>query len=304
VVVWRHPNHRPLASLPMELRRTSVPDHVRDWVKDMTGSTVVRTRRLPGASSAALHRLDLADGSRLVLRRYAWRAYVAAEPDAPRRETDALCFARGHGLAVPELVAADVTGDHVGDGVPVVLVTFLSGRPEAVPDVERLAEVAGSIHEIRADDLGHEYFPWYEEEMTAPPPLTERRGLWELAIELWRSALPEYRPRFIHRDFHPGNLLWARTRLTGIVDWSAACRGPIGCDIAHCRANLRDLADAETGDRFVAAYTAATGEALDPFWVMAGHLEHDHDHWTHGRLNVDEPDLERAVRAITDQQIE
>jgi aminoglycoside phosphotransferase (APT) family kinase protein len=254
----------------MELRRTSVPDHVRDWVKDMTGSTVVRTRRLQGASSAALHRLDLADGSRLVLRRYAWRAYVAAEPDAPRRETDALCFARGHGLAVPELVAADVTGDHVGDGVPVVLVTFLSGRPEAVPDVERLAEVAGSIHEIRADDLGHEYFPWYEEEMTAPPPLTERRGLWELAIELWRSALPEYRPRFIHRDFHPGNLLWARTRLTGIVDWSAACRGPIGCDIAHCRANLRDLADAETGDRFVAAYTAATGEALDPFWVMAG----------------------------------
>ncbi len=93
-------------------------------------------------------------------------------------------------------------------------------------------------------------------------------------------------------------------RLTGIVDWSAACRGPIGCDIAHCRANLRDLADAETGDRFVAAYTAATGEALDPFWVMAGHLEHDHDHWTPGRLDVDEPDLERAVRAITDQPIE
>ena len=170
----------------MELRRTSVPDHVRDWVKDMTGSTVVRTRRLPGATSAALHRLDLADGSRLVLRRYAWRAYREAEPEAPRRETDALCFARSHGLAVPEVVAADVTGDHVGDGVPVVLVAFLPGRPEAVPDMERLAEVAASIHEISADDLGHEYFPWYEEEMTTPPPLTERRGLWELAIELWR----------------------------------------------------------------------------------------------------------------------
>ena len=55
---------------------------------------------------------------------------------------------------------------------------------------------------------------------------------------------------------------------------------------------------------FVAAYAAATGEALDPFWVMAGHLEHDHDHWTHGRFDVDEPDLERAVRAITDQQID
>ena len=66
-----------------------------------------------------------------------------------------------------EVVAADVTGDHVGDGVPAVLVTLLP--PEAVPDLERLAEVAGSIHEICADDLGHEYFPWYEEEMTTPP---------------------------------------------------------------------------------------------------------------------------------------
>jgi hypothetical protein len=37
---------------------------------------------------------------------------------------------------------------------------------------------------------------------------------------------------------------------------------------------------------------------------MAGQLEHDHHHWTLERLDVDEPDLERAVRAITDQQIE
>jgi hypothetical protein len=175
----------------------------------MTGSTVVRTRRLPGASSAALHRLDLADGSRLVLRRYAWRAYREAEPEAPQRETDALCFARSHGLAVPEVVAADVTGDHVGDGVRVVLVAFLPGRPEAVPDLGRLAEVAASIHEISADDLGHEYFPWYEEEMTTPPPVTERRGLWELAIELWRRALTMDTDS-VHQD--------QRTRSAGVAD--------------------------------------------------------------------------------------
>lgn len=301
--VWRHPNHRQPASLPEELRRTSVPGHVRDWVTDAAGSGVVRARRLPGASSAALHRLDLADGTRLVLRRYAWRAYREAEPDAPRREVDALGFAHRHGLAVPEVVAADLTGDEIGDGIPVVLVTFLPGRPEAVPDLGRLAEVAASIHDIGADGFGHEYSPWYEAEMTTPPPATERPALWEQAIELWRSARPEYRPRFVHRDFHPGNLLWSRGRSTGVVDWSNACRGPIGCDIAHCRANLRDLADAETADRFVAAYTAATGEALDPFWVMAAHLEHDHDHWTQRRLVVDEPDLERAVRAITDQPV-
>ena len=37
---------------------------------------------------------------------------------------------------------------------------------------------------------------------------------------------------------------------------------------------------------------------------MARHLEHDHDHWAYGRLEADESDRERAVRAITDQQIE
>jgi aminoglycoside/choline kinase family phosphotransferase len=96
--------------------------------------------------------------------------------------------------------------------------TYLSGRPAAVPELLRLAETAASIHAVNADDLGHDYFPWYEDEMTTPPPLTRRRALWELAIDLWRSALPEYQPTFIHRDFHPGNLLWSRTRLTGMVD--------------------------------------------------------------------------------------
>jgi len=257
-----------------------------------------------GASSVALHRLDLADGSRLVLRRYVWRALLEAEPDAPGREADALRVARRHGLPVPELVACDTAGDIVGDGLPVLLTTLLDGQPLAVPSLPRLAEAAACIHSIDADDLGHEYFPWYEEEMTTPPPLTGRPGLWGLAIELWRNALPEYRPTFIHRDFHPGNLLWKRTRLTGIVDWPAACRGPIGCDIAHCRANLRDLAGPEVADQFVAAYTSTTGEEVDPFWVMAGHLEHSHDHWTRERLDLDEPDLEHALRAITEKHID
>jgi hypothetical protein len=61
----------------------------------------------------------------------------------------------------------------------------------------------------------------------------------------------------------PGNLLWESGELSGIVDWSAACRGP-------------------------------TGDELDPFSTLAGHLEHDYAHWTSERLAKDELDLERA----------
>src|SRR4051812_17962388 len=105
----RYPNHRPVSSLPLELRRTSVPVHVREWVENATGASVVRVARMDGASSVALHRLYLSDGTRLALRRYVLGAYLKSEPEAPRREVDAIGFARQHGLPVPELVACDVT---------------------------------------------------------------------------------------------------------------------------------------------------------------------------------------------------
>jgi Ser/Thr protein kinase RdoA (MazF antagonist) len=136
--------------------------------------------------------------------------------------------------------------------------------------------------------------------MTTPPPSSRQPALWEKAIELWRNDVPDYRPTFIHRDFHPGNVLWSRGWVTGVVDWAGSCRGPIGCDLAHCRANLRELSGPDAGDDFIAAYESATGETLHPFWVMASHLEHSHDHWTPERLAASEPDLEIAVRSISD----
>ena len=295
----RHPNHRPVSSLPPELREATVPEHVLAWVSETTGAATVSVVRLDGASSVALHRLDLTDGRRLALRRYVWTAYVEAEPEAPSREVAAICFAQRNGLPVADLLAYDLSGHATGDNVPVVLTSLLPGQPVAVPNLERLAEAAAAVHDVDAHALGHEYSPWYEDEMTTSPPSATRPAVWEKAIDLWRNAMPTYRPTFIHRDFHPGNLLWSPHRLTGIVDWAAACRGPIGCDIAHCRANLRHLATPKVADGFVDTYRSLTGYELDPFWVMAGHLEHSHRHWTPERIAADEPDLERAVRALT-----
>lgn len=262
------------------------------------GAAVRRVTRLPGASSAAVHRLTLADGTSLVLRRYVWHGFLEAEPEAPAREVDALRFAHRHGLSVPEVLAADLTGADGGDGVPAILMTYRPGQPIAAPDLNRLAESAASIHAVNADSFGHEHFRWCEREMTSPPVLTTQPDLWERAIELWHGAVSTYRPTFIHRDFHPGNLLWSRGRLTSIVDWANACRGPVGCDVAHCRANLRDLAGPDAADAFVAAYESLTGTELHPYWVLAGHLEHSPSHWTTARLAADEPDLAAAVRSL------
>lgn len=292
----RHPNRRSRDSLPVELRRVTVSPASRAWVAAETGATVLRARRLPGASSSAVHRLDLSDGRTVVLRRYVWRYFLDLEPVAPQREVDALGFARGHGLPVPEVLAADLAGDATGDGVPSIVMTFLPGRAVGVPDLDALAGVAAAVHDVDPAGFGHEYFPWYREATTGPPPSATRPDLWDAAIAVWRDRMPAYRPRFIHRDFHPGNILWSRGRCAGVVDWVEACRGPWGCDVAHCRSQLMLLAGPEAADRFLAAYQALTGRTLDPYWELASVLEHCPSDYDPETITRSEHRLERALR--------
>jgi len=298
VTVTAHPNQRLASELPPELRRTTVPPPVRAWIGRETGSPVASVRRLAGASSTAVHRVGLVDGRRLVLRRYAWPGYLAVDPEASRREVDALRFAGQQGLPVPEVVAADVTGGDVGDGVPAVLMSMLSGRAVAVPDGRRLAEMLAQVHAVDAAPFAHAYYCWCVGDMDGPPRHARRPCLWERAVEVWHTAMPEYRPVFIHRDFHPGNVLWARGRCTGIVDWPEACRGPAGCDVAHCRSELSRLADIEVADSFRAAYEAITGEPHHPYWEIASVMEHDPSHWDGGNVPQAERRLGLGLAAI------
>ena len=278
----RHPNHRSRDALPTELRRVTVSPAARAWVASATGLTVVRLQRLPGASTSAVHRLTLSNGTSVVLRRYLW--------------PDALGLATRHRLAVPTVLASDVTGAGVGDGVPTLLTTFLPGRAVAVPDAHRLAEVAATIHDVDPAGFGHHYFPWCRETTTGPPPGATRPRLWAAAIDRWLHDMPAYHPTFVHRDFHPGNVLWSRGRATGIVDWAEACRGPWGCDVAHCRADLIRLAGPDAADRFLAAYCALTGRTFDPYWEVASVLEHGPSYWNAASVTRAEARLALAMR--------
>jgi aminoglycoside phosphotransferase (APT) family kinase protein len=293
----RHPNQRELSSLPPELRRTTVPESVRAWVSSVTGARVERVRRLTGASSSALHGLWLDDGNRVVLRRYSWPGFLEDEPVAPRREVDSLGFAAANGLAVPEVIGADVDGSAVGDGVPVVLMSFLPGRPLREPNLDRLAEVAAGIHAIDGGPEGHDWFRWYDPPSMRPPPAATRPELWEAAIERWTGEPPTFRRSLLHRDFHPGNVLWARGRATGVVDWANGCGGPAGCDVAHCRWNLIELSGFEAADEFLAAYERVTGTTFDPFWELGSVLEHDLPSLTPQEVSRSERRLAAALAA-------
>ena len=89
-----------------------------------------------------------------------------------------------------------------------------------------------------------------------------------------RSQAAGARAVFIHRDYHPTNVLWRGTAVSGVVDWINACRGPAGVDVAHCRTNLEAMYGLETADQFLARYRdVADGFAYDPYWDIDSLLD-------------------------------
>ena len=89
---------------------------------------------------------------------------------------------------------------------------------------------------------------------------------WAAAIDVIRRSTPPYEGRFLHRDFHPGNVLFdvpparpAGARITGVVDWAATSWGPADLDVAHCATNLALLHGPAWGLRFAEAYEEAGG---------------------------------------------
>ena len=103
----------------------------------------------------------------------------------------------------------------------------------------------------------------------------------------------------LHRDFHPGNVLWRRGAVCGLVNWVGACTGPAVADVAHCRVNLL-IVGADAAGRFTAMRQSAAGTAYHP-WAdvvtIIGLLDSLRDDWGSERWLVEDM-LARAVAEL------
>ena len=242
----------------------------RSWVTAAVGegSVVVRSRRLPGATSSVVRALDVigrrGTRHRLVLRSYEDREPQTVEPRAVEREVAALAVAARTGLSVPEVVASDVEAGRV-------LMTRLPGRPtmSGGPDwLPRLAQTLLAADSVAAPSGMDSYEHWYAID-EGVPSWSRRDASWRRALEhLAAARLPQAPSRFIHRDFHPANVLWSRGRITGVVDWVNGCRGPIEADIAITRVNLALVAGAAAADAFLTACGYEIAAGYDPVWDL------------------------------------
>jgi Ser/Thr protein kinase RdoA (MazF antagonist) len=144
--------------------------------------------------------------------------------------------------------------------------------PADVEDwLQRLAAAVVSVHAVRPDSSLSEWFPYQPTEDLVPPPWTAHPGAWERALDLYANRPPqEARRVFLHRDFHPGNVLWSRHRVSGVVDWVSSCVGPPEVDLAHCRYNLAvNAGSMAAADRFLAIWQSMTGSGdYHPYWDL------------------------------------
>ena len=155
-------------------------------------------------------------------------------------------------------------------GFPAHLMTLLPGRvdPDRIDEVSlaRLAELLATIHDVSPTIEVRGYQSWaWEAKYTVPRWATDPH-LWQDAFALLRTEVPDFEPRFIHRDFQLRNVLWSDDRVSGVVDWVETSIGPAWLDVAHCCTNIAIGHGTEVADRFAAAYVARTGREPQPYF--------------------------------------
>ncbi|WP_244409179.1 phosphotransferase family protein [Stackebrandtia nassauensis] len=106
-------------------------------------------------------------------------------------------------------------------------------------------------------------FEAYEPERYEPPPWLRRPKLWERALELFQRPVGEPSV-LIHRDYHPGNVLWRGGKVSGVVDWQSACAGPPSIDVGWCRLELLQECGFEPAMQFTALWEDLAGATYHP----------------------------------------
>lgn len=258
----------------------TLSDTARAWLSRATSfaPAQLRLQTLAGATSSSVSMVTAAGGSeRFVLRVLDNADWLAEEPDVAEHEAAALAQAQRAGLPAPRPVA--IAGSEAGFGAPVVLMSFLAGSVQLRPaDFDRwlaaLAAQLARIHAHPAQALRWSFGSWVDVEALAPPAWSTMPAVWQTAIDRWRSGPPAEPAVFVHRDYHPVNVLWQGDAVSGVVDWVSACRGPAGVDVAHCRTDLTLMYGPALAEGFLAAYRAAVpGYRHDPYWDIDSILD-------------------------------
>jgi aminoglycoside phosphotransferase (APT) family kinase protein len=243
------------------------------WAERVWGRPVTAATPLRGGWTSTMLRLTAADGEQAVLRlltREPWRRHG---PALLRREAEVHTLLARTSVPSPRSLGVDPTGELAGD--PAHLMTHLPGALELRASTDDLlASLARTLRDIHAVDPGpdrpREYESWALPDQRVVPAWATRPGRWREAFARLDAEPPTYEGRFLHRDFHLGNVLWRDGRVSGVVDWVETSWGPAALDVAHAATYLALLHGSDAGERFAQAYGRHSHDHHDgdAYWAL------------------------------------
>jgi aminoglycoside phosphotransferase (APT) family kinase protein len=208
-------------------------------------------------------------------------------PDWPDHQSDRIASAftnlrvvRAAGIPAPEPLLLDLEGAYFG--VPAFVQTFLPGSSiwplvNVVGWVAELARGLVGVHEVRPGRYDLSPLPVMAPGAFRLSYLSARQGrsgdgllaptVEDLLERHFRRVawLPQ---TLAHMDYHAGNVVFFRGRLTGILDWGEAMVADRRIDVSQCRADLAISHGQEAADAFLHAYERLAGGALPMLWYF------------------------------------
>jgi N-acetylmuramate 1-kinase len=283
---------------------------IRDFL-DRAGWGAASVTPLPGdASTRRYARLALADRKAMLMDQPQDAEGAVAPPGASEKVRSALgynavarlagadcarfaaaaAWLRGHGLAAPDIYAADhgqgfIILEDLGDAL---FAEVLADGGDEKQLYQAAVEVLAKIHANDAPAALSSDKPLFDFDQTALVAETDLLTEWFLPLalkrpatgeeiaehrSLWRAALAGIgteRRVFVHRDYHAENLLWLPERegvaRVGLIDFQDAVAGSPAYDLISLTEDARRDVSSETAEAATAHYLAtmrAQGTPLD-----------------------------------------
>ena len=274
----------PTTERQLHLHRVDLQARARLIDAYSPGARVLRGRRLRGGLGARTQVLHIEDAaglrSKVVLRVYL-PGDTSHTPERARREFRTIELVQSAGVPSPRPLFLDAEGRFLGE--PAMLLSYLPGRSyyEAHGDpgwAEELARAMAAIHAVTPDRYDLSWLPRFgRDEVEADIRAKhEAVALHEddlarevlAALEANMDRIEWVEPCLVHDDFWPGNTVWYRKRLIGVIDWADALLGDSRVDLPQCCIDALLSNDFTMSDAIRDTYSRLSSRAMPDQWYF------------------------------------